>query len=92
MAKKIKQEETEVGGQKPCFTCGKSFPVTTNNRILYYKDIYNKTGVNYAYYKNDKGEISITKAQGFKPKKGQEYALVSEFGNVPDNNVVEVTE
>lgn len=99
MAKNNKNtvNEIEVAGpiilteKKPCFTCGKSFPASTNQRILAYKEIHSKTGQDYVYFKNNNGQISITKAKGFKPKKGQEYALVSEFGNIPDSNMVEVT-
>jgi len=96
MAKKVKTKvvevaETQVVENKPCFTCGKSFPASTNQRINQYKNIYTKTGIDYVYFKNTNGTISITKSKGFKPTKGQEYALVSEFGNVSDNNLVETT-
>ena len=93
MAKKKKQPVIEVIQEQPktCFTCGKSFPLTDKQRIETYKNIYLKTGINYVYFKNANGQISITKSKGFKPNKGQEYALVSEFGNIPDSNMVEVT-
>lgn len=74
---------------KPCFTCGKSVPKTDQQRINYFKELSQKNGVSYVYFKDAEGRICITKAKNFKPKKGQEYALVSEFGNVPVTDVVE---
>lgn len=62
-----------------CFTCGEGMPTNTKQRIEYYKMLYEKTGVNYVYFQLENGTIGITTAKGFKPKKGQEYALVSEF-------------
>lgn len=63
-----------------CFTCGDGMPLNTKQRIEHYKMLYEKTGQNYVYYKLDNGGIGITATKGFKPKKGQEYALVTEFG------------
>jgi len=63
-----------------CFSCGEGMPRNTQQRIQYYKEIAEKTGENYVFFKTESGAIGITQSKGFKPKKGQEYALVTEFG------------
>lgn len=82
-----------------CFSCGEGFPQNTIDRILYYKNLAEKTGENYFYFKTDDNKIGIVNAKDFKQIKGKEYALVTEFNlknnentiiNKEENNSIEI--
>lgn len=71
--------------KKKCFACGEGLPVNDKQRVQQYKDISLATGIDYVFYRNEENKIVITNAKSYKPKKGQEYALVIEFGEKPTN-------
>lgn len=83
-----------------CFSCGESLHQDEQSILKRYKDISEKTGKQFYFYKiKGSKEIQITTSndfQNFKKSNSKlfkakkvEFANVLEFGNAADNNILE---
>lgn len=84
-----------------CFTCGKSFTGDVNLQLSNYKKEFEEKGIKRVYYKTSKdGDIHVSHAEPFFKhthkkltskkaiKDGAEFALIQEFGQTSDSNVL----
>lgn len=78
-----------------CFSCQNDAPYSLKNSLQIHKDLYEKTGVVYWFFKEEEnGKVKIADNESFKkilPKikdnVGGQWCHIAEFGTTTDENI-----
>ena len=79
-----------------CFSCQNNAPYSLKNSLQIHKDLYEKTGVVYWFFKEEEnGKVKIADNESFnnilpkiKNNIGVQWCHIAEFGTTTDENIL----
>jgi hypothetical protein len=79
-----------------CFSCQNDAPYSLKNSLQIHKDLYEKTGVVYWFFKEEEnGKVKIADNESFnkilpkiKDNIGVQWCHIAEFGTTADENIL----